>query len=282
MSNMGCYGLRLAGVAGAAHLLQEAGPAWPLLTVEVSSQPADGTADDLESLGPDRARFHLPGGGEVRVDRATGRARLTFPTPEPVPHEHLVHPFLATACATVNRWAGRDAFHAGALVLGGRAWGILGDKGAGKSTLMAWMAARGLPVLADDLLVLDRDHVLAGPRSLDLRSDAGRHLQMGRDLGVVGARARNRVLLPQAASSVPLAGWVLPAWGEVVAVDRVQGVDVLRALHANQSLKVPPVQPAHLLAAAARPVLRFTRPQDWSCADEAGELLLRALEGLLD
>ena len=54
---------------------------------------------------------------------------------------------------------GAAAMHAAAVEIDGRAVLFLGDGGAGKSTLVAGMLLAGLPLLADDISVLEcRDH----------------------------------------------------------------------------------------------------------------------------
>lgn len=47
--------------------------------------------------------------------------------------------------------------HAGAVQVEGEAIAILGESGRGKSTLAAWLASQGFPLLTDDCLVLRRD-----------------------------------------------------------------------------------------------------------------------------
>lgn len=276
---LGCYGLALQGVDQAADLLRSVPSDAPALRVVLADAPSPGlppTAEQ-ERFGPDAARFHLPGGGHVEVDRTTSTATFSFPNLGPVDHHHLVHPFMATSCATVSRWHGRDVFHAGSFVVDGQAWGVLGDKGRGKSTLMAWLASRDVPVLADDLLVLDGERVLRGPRCLDLRTDAALALGVGEDLGVVGARARARVPLSEAPPSAPLAGWVLPEWGEKVACQAVPVAERLARLHGNQALRVPTADAARFFRYAGLPTLALSRPRDWRTADAAGDALLDAV-----
>jgi hypothetical protein len=55
----------------------------------------------------------------------------------------------------VLRLRGVLCLHASAAVLDGRAFGVVGAGGMGKSTSAAIFARRGLPVLADDVLALD-------------------------------------------------------------------------------------------------------------------------------
>jgi hypothetical protein len=134
----------------------------------------------------------------------------------------LVHPHLAPGAAVLARWLGRETLHAGAVLAGGGAWAMLGDRESGKSSTLDWLAAHGHPVLADDLLVLDGSDVLAGPRCIDLRADAAQRLGAGEPLGVVGTRERWRLRLGPLASSAPLRGWGILDWGDDVAVEPVR------------------------------------------------------------
>jgi ABC-type molybdenum transport system ATPase subunit/photorepair protein PhrA len=47
-------------------------------------------------------------------------------------------------------WLGRESFHGGGFVAGDGVWGVLGEKGDGKSTLLASLALSGVPIVADD------------------------------------------------------------------------------------------------------------------------------------
>ena len=95
-----------------------------------------------------------------------------FEVPHPVRPDELVHPYLAPAAAVIGRWLGRESVHAGAIAVDGRALGVVGARGAGKSSTLAWWALDGGEVLCDDLLVLDGRATFVGPRSIDLREDA--------------------------------------------------------------------------------------------------------------
>ncbi|MFN2506155.1 MAG: hypothetical protein ABR540_18390 [Acidimicrobiales bacterium] len=112
------------------------------------------------------------GAGRVRLDRAAGTA--CFMTADPVGDVTLLHPFLSPVAAIWARWQGWPALHGGAFVLDGGAWAILGERGSGKSSTLAWLAAQGLGIVADDLLVVNEGNVAAGPRCIDLRPDAAR------------------------------------------------------------------------------------------------------------
>lgn len=271
----GCYGLALEGVPGATALLGAVPDTAAVLTVALE-EPA--VELDTEHVGPDSAAFRLQGGGSVFVERVSGQATLRMPDAKKVPHEHVVHPFLSTSVAVMSRWQQRDAFHAGAFVSERVAWAVLGDKGQGKSTLLAQMALEGHVVLSDDLVVLEGGAVLRGPRCIDLRADAANALSHGEDLGVVGARHRARLRLGNAPAAVPLAGWVMLEWGDRIQIDRVEVKDRLPALLGNLALKVPPPSASKFLRHAALPFLRLTRPREWSRAGETLGFLVEAVE----
>lgn len=277
---IGCYGLRLTGVEAGAHLLGAVPESWPELRLTCRDDPegARVRAGDPEHLDERTGRFRLPGGGDVTVDRASSTAVYTFPTAGPVDHRHLIHPFMATTCAAVNRWLGRDGFHAGAFVWNGGAWAVLGDKGQGKSTLLALLAQQGVPVLADDLLVLDGGQALRGPGCIDLRQDAAVALGgAGEDLGVVGARARARLALPVPPGQAPLRGWIFPEWAPEISVTSMPAARRLPGLYRNLSLRLPPPRPERFLAYAGMPTYVLSRPRSWDAAGAASAALLESL-----
>lgn len=263
------------GVPDAADLLGDAPTGWPDLRLEHAPAPPP-EAPQEDRLGPDRALLTMHGGW-LAVDRHPSRA--TFHLPGAPPDRDLVHPYLAPAAAIAARWAGRESFHAGAVLAGGGAWVVLGDKESGKSTALAWLAAAGLPVLADDLLVVDGEDAFAGPRCIDLREASAARLGTGEPLGVVGVRERWRVGLGPVPPRAPLRGWVTLAWGEDIGVDVLRGPERMLALMPFRSVRVSPERPADLIALSELPVLRLRRPRRWERLDEAGRRLLGAIAG---
>jgi hypothetical protein len=268
----GCYGFRLAGVDGAEALLVDAPGDWP--TLELRHAPPGPGAPELDSVGPDRAELPLHGGWAT-IERAP--ARVTFRLPAAPPARDLVHPYLAPAAAVAARWAGRESFHAGAVVAGDGAWAVLGDKESGKSTTLAHLALGGHEVVSDDLLVVDRGGALAGPRCIDLREASAGHLGAGEALGVVGVRERWRLLLGPTAPRTPLRGWITLSWGDEVAVERLRGPERMLALLPFRSVQLAPGAPAELVDFSSLPVLRLRRPRRWDALDEAAARLLEAL-----
>lgn len=144
-------------------------------------------------MGADHAQLRLRNGGEIAIDRRAGR--VVFRVPHPVRADELVHPYLAPAAAVIARWLGRESIHAGAFAGRDTAWGLVGGRGAGKSSTLAWLARAGMEVLCDDMLVLEGRTPLAGPRSVDLREDAAARLGAGEEIGLTGARERWRLQL---------------------------------------------------------------------------------------
>lgn len=261
----GAYGLGIRGVAIDPTHLISAPAHWPdiELRVEVTPSPPQST----EHLNGETATLRMRTGGTVVVDRQAERA--TFLLRERPPAAALVHPHLASVAAVSAHWCGRDALHAGAFVLGGGVWGLLGDKGAGKSSTLAALARAGVPILSDDVLILDNGTAFAGPRSIDLRQDAATALTAGRPLGAVGGRERWRVALDQIAPELPLRGWVTLRWSDELQLRDVHGSARLREILRHRALRVPPSNPASLLELAGQPMLEFGRPRAWASIDQA-------------
>lgn len=267
----GCYGLALPDLTDAAHLLRPVPADAPVLRVTQSRGAPTGVAD---VLGADRASFAMArDAGGVHLDRAARTAHFT--TVRPLPHDHLVHPHLALVAAVHGHWLGRDVLHAGAFDVGGRAWGVLGARDAGKSSLVVQAHLLGRPVVTDDVAVLADRHVLPGPGLVDLRRSAAEHLGLGTPMGVVGRRERWRVPVPPTGPT-PLAGWIVPAWGpeDLQPVPPVARVPLLAG---SSALRRPPADPARFFDLAGFPVLLWHRPRDWARMAASTELLLARL-----
>jgi hypothetical protein len=269
--DVGAWGIRLPGIGAAAKLLVRAPHEWPELHVTV--RQGDPTTHE-QHLNADSASFPLTGGGTAELSRADGSAVLTLPTLPTA--DTLIHPYLAPVVTIANQWWGRDSFHAGGVVVDGRAWGILGGRGAGKSSLLAWCALQGMPVVTDDVLVLDGLRAMAGPRCIDLRSDVAAHLGVGRELGQVRDRERWRLDLDPVPAEVPLAGWLLLRWADTVSIERVPADEFLPLLIAQKGVNLPS-DPRLILDLLALPTLHFSRPRAWSDTGAALDLLVGSL-----
>ena len=258
------YGLRVGGLADDAPLLEcQPGVRWPELRLvhEPPNVPPRGA-------GPAATTVPLRGGGELRLDGSTA----TFLTPEPPTDDALVHPHLAAAAAGRNRLLGREVLHAGAVVVDGAAWALAGPNQAGKSTLLATLAALGLPVLTDDLLVLDGATAFAGPRCADLR-DASPVAGLPPPRPVRGGE-RWRVMLPPAPASAPLTGCLFLRWSDAgYAVETLRAAERVRRLAALARWRFLPARPTGLLDLAALPAYELRRPRDGDLLEAARALL---------
>jgi hypothetical protein len=190
----------------------------------------------------------------------------------------LLHPYLAAAAALRWRWSGCEVLHAGAFVSEAGAVLVLGDKEAGKSTTLAWLAAaRGVTVMSDDLAVMRGNRVMAGPRALDLRPSVG--ARPG-DLGSAVAdgewvrhRQRLRLHLAPAPGELPVVGLVSLEWGPSVEVVAVPFSERLSLLGVQRSFPRLDGDPAALLDLAAVPMVRLNRPRTLSCLPAVGRVL---------
>jgi hypothetical protein len=267
MPRRGAYGLTLAGLLDGSPELPIVPANWPDWTLNWCRSESEISV--AGALRADDAELPVHPVGRALLSRVTHETCLM--SPEQPSREYLLHPLLTGTAAVANAWLGRDGFHSGAIVIEGRAWGILGDKGAGKSTLLAAAALSGVPVLTDDLLILDEDQALAGPRILDLRREAADFFGVGEDLGVVGLRERWRLRLPDVEAAVPFGGWVVLAWGPAVRTRQLDSRSRLAVVAGQSAVTGRPPAPLRLLELAAKPTVVFSRPRRW---DEVGDSLL--------
>ena len=223
-----------------------------------------------EGIGETEAYLTVGALGHGWFDRASGTARLATNEPE---DGRLVHPFLTAAAAIFSWWCERDAFHAGAFAVDGRAWGVIGDNEAGKSTLLAALAQRGVPVLADDLVAVEDGCTYPGPRCVDLRPSAAEALGLSQDDRVRGG-TRVRVHLAPVEREVELAGWFVLGWGDRTQTTKLSGADRLRTLAQRRTFSLPPRKPEAQLALAALPTWRVTRRRSWEALDESADAML--------
>lgn len=270
----GAWGVRFPGLAGPGMPFNDAPADWPKVAVEVRLHAKP---EQAVEWGPDRARHPLRGGHQIEIRREPLAVDLVLARPT-IP-ECVVAPHLTSAASTIALWSGRAAIHAGAFLHAGGVWALLGDKGHGKSSTLGWLATSGVPIVTDDLVVCDGDEVLAGPRCVDLRADAARHLDAGRDLGVVGTRERWRIDLPPCPPRTPLRGWIFLEWGAEVAVERLRPIERLSRLAPHRAIAVPWEDPVALLDLAARPAFVWHRPKGWRNVEGSVARLLAEIAG---
>jgi hypothetical protein len=215
------YGFRIGGLAHPSPLLQRVPSSWPLITVLLGeSQGADET-----TISEIRATIALVSGGHILIDRATRTA--TFCT-DGLSDDELIHPLFVPVASVMTSWGLGHAVHGGAFVVDNQAWVVFGERLAGKSTLLARLAAQDFPVLSDDLVAIRDESVLVGPRCIDLREDIpGAASGVGSE---TSGRTRRRIQLPPAATHVNLGGWIFLEWSSRSSVARLGPTEKLSRL----------------------------------------------------
>lgn len=263
------YGLRVLGLDDVPELSQShgCGLTAPMMQVvfDERSPAAEHLLDERQAVEP-FGPLH-----QWVLDRDAGTAHLLGP---PLDRDLLAHPCLAPAATAFNRWAGRETFHAASFELAGRGYGVIGARTAGKSSLMAGLAARGVTVMSDDIVVTDGEVVFAGPRCVDLRTPfpGMEHRSFAARLGT-----RWRLPLPAAPVAVPLAGWVFLGWADDPSMQPCNSRLTLARLARWRGRRTLRSDPVVLLALASHPAWTFNRPPRWSSYDESLDVLLREL-----
>jgi hypothetical protein len=102
-----------------------------------------------------RSGYFLWFPGLLRCVIARDGATVDISPEDNIGEETLEHLVLDQVLPRIVTHRGRPVLHAGGVILGGRAIGLLGDTGRGKSTLVASFASARVAVLSDDGLVLD-------------------------------------------------------------------------------------------------------------------------------
>ena len=226
-------------------------------------------------MGEKTALVPLIGGGAWYLTRLPLSGRYVFP--RPLTSAELAHPALGGAACVLATWLGREAFHAGCIQVRDGAWGVLGRKESGKSTLLAYLATSCIPVLADDMTVVDPRSLTAyaGPRCIDLRLDAAKKFH---NLELAREDQRMRLALKPVEPEVPLKGWIILKTGPGVSLERVSPSDRVNLLLSSRTLRVPPRDPAVVLSLAALPFFELQRPLVWDQMEVAASALVQGLD----
>lgn len=246
-------------------------PAYPNITLTrevVETTPVEVTITDSS------ADLNLRGGGTVHIEKDPLSA--TFRRSTPIPDAQLIHPLLSPVAVTVAKWLGREAFHCGAFIKDGRVWGVLGDREMGKSSLLAWLDREGMPILADDILVVSENVCFAGPRSLDLREPTVEALGLHDKVELVRNDERMRMRLKPCPMEAELGGWITLGWGEL-RVTSVTPKEKMAKIAPHAGWLIPHPDPSAMLKLISFPMFEFVRPKDWSQQRASAEALVEAL-----
>lgn len=270
---VGAYGLVLDVPESWTRWWNDAPAAWTPWSV-VWEEEADGIGE-INRIDAVHATLVLRPDGYAVMDRPARHTTLRIA--QPLSMESLLHPHLGSTAVVHAYWEGWDSFHGGAFLLSGKAWVLLGDREHGKSSALAWLHARGFPIVADDLAVVRDATVMAGPRCMDLRRPAVERFSIGHDIGVVGTRRRWRVQLSPVAAESPLGGWMLLRWSAdgATRIRQASLEERFSALSLSRGLRVP-VTGCNWLDLVSLPTLVFERPKDWDAMDAAMDRLLAA------
>lgn len=270
----GAYGFRLTCPQAGDPLpnLIAVDPASP--RVEVSWRHAS-TVRDVEEVEADRVAYGFRGATTYYVERDPPAIRFDIPyVPSPAA---LVHPLLTIGVSVLARWRGDVTLHAGAFETAAGGWGVMGAREAGKSSILASIGERGLPVVADDLLTVQDGSLWSGPSCVDLRPDIVGRFASAVSMGIIGGRLRFRLATPAGGMRVPLRGFFVLEWGDdpVIRVEPLPPQERLEWLYRQEYIRLVGFpDPAKLLPLIALPAWRLTRPRDWEATDEAVERLL--------
>jgi hypothetical protein len=230
---------------------------------------------DHTHINEQQVSFGVKGASSIFVERDP--PRITFHLPDPPVPDALVHPLGTVPLAILARWRGDVTLHAGAFATPTGAWAVVGPREAGKSTMLASLASRGIPLLADDLLaILDR-RVWPGPACVDLRPDAATRFPGARDLGIVSGRRRFRLSTATETRRLPLQGIFVLEWHERsgVNVEPLTLEERLRLLYDLEYIAlVGPADPRLLMDLLDVPAWRISRPRDWREADAGLDAVL--------
>jgi hypothetical protein len=194
---------------------------------------------------------------------------MTFQVARGVPDDEIVHPLLAPAAMFFAAWLGHAAFHGGAFIHQGRAFGILAERFGGKSTTLARLASRGIPILVDDALVIDKNGMaLAGPRCIDLRPEA----ISNHSVELVRGGDKHRLRLPPIEAAYPLGGVFVLRWLDEFSITALPPSERLVTLAKHCRPEVG--RTAALLDLSQLPVWRLQRLRDPASLDHICDMIL--------
>ncbi len=253
------------------------------------ASPASCSQAAIPLITANEYRFHIPQTGDYWVRH--GREIVVTPAPGAgAPEVRLF--LLGSAWGALCYQRGLLALHASVIQVRERALAFCGATGSGKSSVAAWLVARGHALIGDDLCHFDiiEDKVCAYPSAprLKLWRDALQALGQS-DAGLERDHFRAaKFHVPGPAGFQPTGPLALRAiclleWGPPGLV-RLTGIAALRCLVAAATYRGELLEPMGQVAAhwqrcaelAKRaPVWVFSRPCDWSAMDVAMKRLIQ-------
>lgn len=269
---VGAYGLVLRGFEPEDLLAQlPLDCSWPQVEVQSVGGTRQRVEGEVDRVDQHRASLSMLDGDHAFLDRE--RSRATYVAAEERSDGRALHPFLTVVGTVFAWWLGHEAFHGGGFLAGGGAWGVLGDREAGKSSMLAAVSLSGRVVLTDDLLVVAGATAFVGPRCIDLRPNVASALRLEGSTCVVRGGERRRLPQTPAPAGAPMRGWIFPIWGERLELAPLTPRERMALLHAHRC--VPGTPGSEFIQLIDLPAWRLVRPRRW-------DLLERTVEWLLD
>lgn len=274
--DVGVYGLRFTGTPLGPTVPAGAPSAWPEVHVSTAPHPEPRLVRHIDG---DRVVADLRDDLRTLVmDRRASTVQFLGPALE---QDVLAHPYLGPAASVFGRWLGREAFHGGAFLTStGTAIAVLGGQFAGKSTQLAALAAADVPIVADDLVVVEQGQVFLGPRTIDLRAEPTDGLRGGLAVSRARGETRWRLALPPIGPSHKLGGWVFLHGSDTPGSVQIESVGVaerLTRLARWRSGREFASDPRAMLDLAALPAWDLIRPLTWDALAESTRVLRNLL-----
>lgn len=145
---------------------------------ELSGPPNVKVPPDGIVITPESALYTEAMFAQTALDGSRPHARLNVFVPDLSDDERRI--YLVVLLNKILVWMGYTRLHASAISLDGKANVFIGDRGAGKSTICAYLAGRGGLVLADDDVILHHDgnaYAVSGcDETMRIMDDAETHL----------------------------------------------------------------------------------------------------------
>ena len=222
--------LRAAAAAAYSHWSAEAPVADPALELrlEIGCASSIDVSFEIRVKG---SRLWIAGEGiEGTADAATGSGHARVPASladDPVALTELIDTLLLFQLAR----HGRTPVHASAFMLGDVAVVLAGGSGSGKSTLALAATARGLPILSDDTIFVQREPEFAVwgcPRPIHVFPEdgpAGSHPTRLRN-----GKLKKAIEVPAFTLKAEAAMLVLLERGERLALTAISAADALQSL----------------------------------------------------
>lgn len=249
------------------------------------------TENSLYAISKDAFLLDLPSG--LRFYYARGKGVL-YSRPKSVSDSEVKLFLNGTVYGAIAWLNGLLPLHSSAVTLNDKVHAFVGDTGAGKSTLAAALSARGLPLFADDVLILDMNSsaqimAIPGHKQLKLWKDAIELTKLSPNEPV-----RNNIekyfvdppmtnqLHPMSIAGLHFLGDKAQATPQLSVVDGVERFNLVRSVFYRPEFCIALTQKKDLFIRISRilheiPMFRFDRSKNTALFDESTDFMAAAL-----